>query len=126
MFKRVILPIICVIIVVGVIVIIKYEKIATNIGKFDTMKKTGFFETISVSTEKVKTASWSNSIKSIGDTQAIQGTTISPQVAGTISIIHFKSGQKVKKGDLIIELSHKELKAQLEGANAKLHLDQIN
>ena len=40
--------------------------------------------------------------------------------------IHFESGQNVKKGDFIIELNHDELTAQLEGANAKLHLDQLN
>ena len=126
MFKRIWLPIIGVVVFIGIISLIKYEEIAVKIGMFTTMKKEGFFESVSVSTAPVTTASWPDTISSIGDIEAIQGTTISPQVAGTISKIHFKSGQEVKKGDLIIELNHNELTAQLEGANAKLHLDQIN
>ena len=126
MFKRIWLPIIGVVVFIGIISLIKYEEIAVKIGMFTTMKKEGFFESVSVSTAPVTTASWPDTISSVGNIEAIQGTTISPQVAGTISKIHFKSGQEVKKGDLIIELNHNELTAQLEGANAKLHLDQIN
>ena len=126
MLKRIFLPIIGVIIFIAALAFIKYEEIATKIGIFTTMKKEGFFESVSVSTAPVTTASWPNTITSVGNLEAIQGTTISPQVAGTISKIHFESGQNVKKGDLIIELNHDELTAQLEGANAKLHLDQLN
>lgn len=126
MFRRIWLPIIGIVIFIGIISLVKYEEIATKIGIFNTMKKDGFFESASVSTAPVTTASWPDTISSIGNIEAIQGTTISPQVAGTVSKIYFKSGQNIKKGDLIIELNHDDLTAQLEGANAKLHLDQIN
>ena len=52
----------------------------------------------------------------IGTTQAFKSVTLSPSVTETITKIHFRDGQKVREGDVIVDLSSMEESAQLDGA----------
>lgn len=50
---------------------------------------------------------------------------VSPQVGGAITAIHVKDNQKVKKGDLLMELDSRPYEAEAEKAKAQLALTEL-
>ena len=80
---------------------------------------------VAVTSTVVKKSDWQQVINTIGEAQAIQSTQISSQSGGIVSEINFKSGQEVKKGDLLFKLDTSQLKANLEEALSKLKLAKI-
>jgi len=69
---------------------------------------------------------WENSVSAVGTLRASQGVMLSAEVSGTISEIHFESGQNVTKGDLLFELDTSAERAQLESAVASAELAEVN
>jgi len=126
MTKRFFLPIIIVLGIIMIIASIFTANLMKGLKELKYFKNTGFFQTMTVETTPLKKASWQQTIQTIGNLQAIQGTTISNQSPGVITKIYFKSGQIIKTGDLLLELDHADLSAQLSGAKATKHLDEIN
>ncbi|QIV95027.1 efflux RND transporter periplasmic adaptor subunit [Allofrancisella frigidaquae] len=80
---------------------------------------------VAVTSSVVEETQWKQIINTIGEAQAVQSTEISSQSGGIVSEIHFKSGQEVKKGDLLFKLDTSQLKANLEEALAKLKLAKL-
>ncbi|MED7788177.1 efflux RND transporter periplasmic adaptor subunit [Francisella sp. 19X1-34] len=80
---------------------------------------------VAVTSTVVEKTDWQQIINTIGEAQAIQSTQISSQSGGIVSEINFKSGQEVKKGDLLFKLDTSQLKANLEEALSKLKLAKI-
>ncbi|AJC48236.1 efflux RND transporter periplasmic adaptor subunit [Allofrancisella guangzhouensis] len=80
---------------------------------------------VAVTSSVVKKTQWKQIINTIGEAQAIQSTEISSQSGGIVNEIHFKSGQEVKKGDLLFKLDTSQLKANLEEALSKLKLAKL-
>lgn len=78
-----------------------------------------------VSVMMVKAHSWHPELSSVGTVQAKQGVTLSPQVAGVVTKIFFRSGQMVQKGQELIELDTDVLKAELAQAKAQAHLARL-
>lgn len=74
----------------------------------------------SVTAIEVKTEDWSPELSAIGFISPLQGVTLANEDAGVITLLNFKSGQKVTKGDVLIELDQKVEKANLESAEATL------
>ena len=94
-----------------------------------TMIKSGMAsyvpQPVSVTSSKVEKTDWKQIVNTIGEAQAIQSTQISSQSGGIVSEIHFKSGQDVKKGDLLFKLDTSQLKASLEASLSNLKLAKI-
>ena len=70
-----------------------------------------------------------------GKTQAVQNVSITSRISGELEKIHFKSGQKVKKGDLLFTidktfyqttLAQKEALLQKDIANLNLSIANLN
>jgi len=80
----------------------------------------------SVSSGVAAEMEWENSVSAVGTLRASQGVTLSAEVSGTISEIHFESGQNVQKGDLLFELDTSAERAQLESAVASAELAEVN
>ncbi len=78
-----------------------------------------------VSTALATETQWQQSIHAVGTVTPIEGIHIAPEVAGTISAIHFISGQQVKKGDILIELENSIEQATLENAQAQATLGKL-
>ena len=78
-----------------------------------------------ISSGKVIQRPWPQVINTVGEAQATQTTEISSQSAGIITDINFKSGQFVKKGDLLFKLDTTQLEASLAEAKAKLKLAKL-
>ncbi len=75
-------------------------------------------ETI-VTGEKVSEVFWEPQIPTVGTASAKQSVDIAPEVSGRVTKILFASGQKVKEGELLIQLNPDVLIAQLDSAKAK-------
>jgi len=78
-----------------------------------------------VSIVKVTEQQWANHLSAVGDIKPQLGIIVSNEIAGIVSSIHFKSGQRVKKGDLLLELNTDTDQALLNGLLASEHLAKI-
>jgi len=80
----------------------------------------------SVTSDVAEEMEWENLVSAVGTLRAFQGITVSSEVPGTLSAIHFASGQEVKKGQLLFELDTSAEQAQLESARASAELADVN
>ena len=78
-----------------------------------------------VSTMKAVEDEWQQQINAVGSLRAMSGADLSPQVAGTVSAIHFKSGTDVKAGTLLVELMAADDIAKLKSLQANAALAKI-
>ena len=73
-----------------------------------------------VTAVKIETKQWTPVIETTGSVRPNQGSMLSSQISGTVSKILVRSGQKVKKGDLLVELDSSVEKATLRASEAQL------
>ncbi len=69
---------------------------------------------------------WPNTLTAIGSIAAVQGITITPELAGTVKAIAFESGAVVAQGDLLVQLDTSAEEAQLRGVAAQQEWDALN
>jgi membrane fusion protein (multidrug efflux system) len=72
-----------------------------------------------VTTLVVKAQTWQPVLSAVGSLRAVNGVTVSTDLAGIVTEIKFESGAAVKKGDLLIKLDTQQEEAQLHAAEAK-------
>lgn len=116
------LSIFSVLIIIAVIGGIKYVQIGHMIESDESFSQ----PPQSVSVAIVEQQNWPNTLTAVGSLGAWQGITVSAEVDGRISAIHFESGQQVKAGDLLIEQVSGNEKAQLRAALSRLALAKSN
>ena len=75
-----------------------------------------------VTTLLVAAQTWQPVLSAIGSLKAVNGVTVSTDLAGIVSEIAFKSGAEVKKGHLLVKLDTEQEEAQLKSAEAKRDL----
>ncbi|MGB8166285.1 MAG: efflux RND transporter periplasmic adaptor subunit [Chthoniobacteraceae bacterium] len=75
-----------------------------------------------VTTVIVRAQTWQPVLNAVGSLKAVQGVTISTDLAGIVSEIAFESGTPVKKGALLVKLDTQQEEAQLRSAEARLEL----
>lgn len=63
-------------------------------------------------------------VKAIGNVEAYNTVSIKAQVNGQIARVHFREGQEVKKGDLLITIDPRPFETALKQAQANLLKDQ--
>ena len=78
-----------------------------------------------VSTMVAASSEWRSQVEAVGTVRAVNGANLSPQVAGTVSALHFESGADVNKGDLLLELESADDVAHLAALKATAALAQI-
>ena len=79
---------------------------------------------VPVTAQILETRRLDNKIKITGTVKAFESVALSSEVSGLISGIHFKEGQLVNKGDLLVNLKDDELKAQLQKFKALKKLNE--
>lgn len=79
-----------------------------------------------VTTEKVRSASWESRLTAVGSLEAVQGVTVESELTGKIVKIAFESGQKVEAGDLLVQQDTSTEEAQLRAAEAQVVLTKLN
>ena len=75
-----------------------------------------------VTTVTVKPQTWQPVLRAVGSLKAVNGVTVSTDLAGIVSDIAFESGKPVKMGDLLVKLDTQQEEAQLRSAEARLGL----
>lgn len=92
----------------------------------------GIFSTVSlyaldkpyVEIAKTKLIQWGNSIFAIGTVKSAKGIYVSSPISGIVKGIHFKSGQTVKKDDILLTLKNQDLQATLDQDKVKYNLSR--
>ena len=79
-----------------------------------------------VTTAVAKTERWQPVLSAVGSLKAVNGVTVSTDLAGIISQIAFLSGATVKKGDLLVKLDSLQEEAQLHSAEARRNLAKLS
>lgn len=79
-----------------------------------------------VEAEVVKAQRIAQEIIAVGSLRSNESVTLSAEIAGRITGIHFREGQPVAKGALLFELDDSIYRAELEQARASLTLSQRN
>jgi membrane fusion protein (multidrug efflux system) len=69
---------------------------------------------------------WPATLTAIGTVAAVQGVTVSADLAGVVERIAFDSGRTVRKGNILVQLDTRQEEAQLAGAEAQLQLARLN
>ena len=69
---------------------------------------------------------WQDTLTAVGSINAVQGVTVSPEIAGTVSEIAFESGAVVARGDLLVRLNTSLEEAQLRAVEAQVELARLN
>ncbi|MBV8641775.1 MAG: efflux RND transporter periplasmic adaptor subunit [Verrucomicrobia bacterium] len=93
----------------------------TQIQGFMQLAKSGAFEPppTAVTTEVAKQSAWRPTLEAVGSIAAVNGVTVSTDLAGIVREIAFESGNKVHAGDLIVRLDTTQEEAQLHQAEAQ-------
>ena len=94
---------------------------------FVNTKMTEFFDTMepppaTVTTASAEPAQWKPSIAAVGTLFAANGIDVAPEVPGKIEQIPFASGQRVKAGDVLMQLDTATDRAQLDVLRAQRDL----
>jgi len=80
----------------------------------------------SVSSAVAHVEQWQDTLDAIGSIAAVQGVTVTPEIAGTVSEITFQSGAAVARGDLLVRLDTSSEEAQLRAIEAQVELARLN
>ncbi len=75
-----------------------------------------------VTATKVGSQDWQPALAAVGSVVPVRGVDVTTEIAGLVREIHFKSGQDVKKGDVLVELNADSDKAQLAALEAAAEL----
>jgi membrane fusion protein, multidrug efflux system len=114
------------VVVVVVYVGLGYFKFTQFMG-FAQLAKSGAFAPppTAVTTTVAEKSQWQPTLETIGTVVAINGVTISTDLAGIVSKIAFESGSPVKAGELLVQLNTDQEQAQLSQAEAQRDWTQI-
>src|SRR5437870_1300057 len=75
-----------------------------------------------VTSATVKEEDWAPILSAVGSVSAVQGATLSTDLAGTVAEVKFESGAVAKKGDVLVRLDVSSEEGQLRTAEADLQL----
>ncbi|WP_413044177.1 efflux RND transporter periplasmic adaptor subunit [Pseudomonas sp. YJ42] len=120
MLRRMLLMLGAVIVVVLILAALKFNSIYSQIQQFNAPKPPIDVEVVESSRQP-----WQSRIPAIGTLTASQGIDLSVEIAGTISDVQFRSGEKVSKGQPIVLLDSEIEQASLAAAEADLHLAKV-
>lgn len=120
--KNILLTIVACVVVFLIIAGLKTGQIFAIMKKYEGFK----IPAESVTSAPAEGQSWVPELKSVGSTAAVQGVVVSTDLSGIVTKINFESGQKVKQGDLLVQLDVNEELAQLRSAEAQQKLAALN
>jgi membrane fusion protein, multidrug efflux system len=122
MLKKLIITVFSLLLLVGVLGGIK----GLQIGALIAAGESAVEPPEAVTTADVREETWAPTLNAIGSFAAVQGVTLSAEIAGTVNRIAFESGAEVKAGDVLVELDTSVEQAQLRSAKATADLAHLN
>jgi membrane fusion protein (multidrug efflux system) len=109
-----------VIAVVGILGFVKFRQVQAAMSQSWTPAPEA------VTTVVAEPSSWPATLSAIGTVAAVRGVTISADLPGLVSAIHFESGKRVAAGEVLVELDSRQEQAQLTAAEADRDLKNLN
>jgi membrane fusion protein, multidrug efflux system len=122
MKKRMALTVVAIAVFLTAIGAVKYGQIKKGIAQQKSFQP----PPEAVTTVVAKAEQWSSNLSAIGTVTAVQGVTVSADQPGIVDRIAFESGQKVRQGDLLVQLDVRQEKAQLAAAEAQLDWARVS
>ncbi|HVX56309.1 MAG TPA: hypothetical protein VHA37_01145, partial [Candidatus Saccharimonadales bacterium] len=122
MAKRMIIMLVVVLLLIGGIFGYRIHQFSEMGKAMAAMKQ----PPVAVSTANAKADEWQPTLRTTGSIAAVQGVTVSNELAGVIDQIGFKSGDTVQKGALLVKLNTDTEQAQLHSAQAGTELAKQN
>ena len=116
MTKRMFIMLGCVVLLIAALAFgksLRYKQLIANAPKPGAQ---------TVSAAKAEVLEWQPQISAVGTVTAFRGVDISSEVTGLVREVAFKSGQNVKRGDLLIQLNADSDIAQLHALEAAAEL----
>ncbi|MBF0563979.1 MAG: efflux RND transporter periplasmic adaptor subunit [Nitrospirae bacterium] len=77
---------------------------------------------VAVSTIKAEFHPWQPQLKAIGSLRAVRGVEVTSEITGLVRSLHFKSGEEVREGQLLVELNADSDVARLHSLEAAAEL----
>jgi membrane fusion protein (multidrug efflux system) len=81
---------------------------------------------VTVSTERAKKERWLPKLPAIGTFRAVQGVDVASEVGGIVREINFDSGERVRKGAVLVQLDDSVEQADLKSGDASLKKAQLD
>ncbi len=116
--KRMIIMLILAAVLLGGLFAVKGMMSAGMNQFFDNMPQPA----VAVTATEVLQRSWPQTLDAVGTLVAVNGTDVTTESPGVIRTIRFESGQRVKKGDLLLQLDATAESATLASMEAALKL----
>ncbi len=79
---------------------------------------------VTVSTTKAVVQPWQPELKAVGTLRAVRGVDVTTEISGLVRTLHFRSGDTVKAGQVLVELNADSDIAQLRASEAAAELAQ--
>lgn len=122
MFRRMILMLGVVVVVIGGLGFVKYRQIDAAVKNFKNFQP----PPTAITTVVARQEEWPSTLNAIGTVVAVQGVTVSADLPGIVQRITFESGKSVRQGDVLVELDTRQEHAQLVAAQADRDLARVN
>jgi membrane fusion protein (multidrug efflux system) len=122
MKKRIIITLIGLAVVIGILGGIKGLQIDRMIAQGSQMVP----PPEPVTTAVARTEAWESVLTSVGSLAAVQGVTVTAELAGKIVNIAFKPGTLARAGDLLVQQDTSSEEAQLRATEATVALAKLN
>lgn len=81
---------------------------------------------VSVEVAKVEVMAITDDTQSVGNLRSRQGVMVRPEVSGRVTQLNFRDGDRVRKGDLLVQLDDQLQAAQVKQAEAELSIARAN
>lgn len=120
--KKILLALVGLVVLIAVIAGIKVLQIRTMIDKGASFVP----PPTKVTAAEVRQDEWESVLKSVGSLVAVQGVTVSADLAGKVVEIKFQPGGRVAAGDILLQQETRTEEAQLPGAEAAVSLARSN
>ena len=123
--KKIILGMIVMLAAVGIVFggIFGYKALQAYMMKKAMAGKT--MPPVAVTTIRAAFETWQPGLKAVGSLRAVRGVDVTCEAAGLVRSIHFQPGQRVRQGELLVELNTDADIAQLRSLEAAASLAAI-
>ncbi|HEX8957941.1 MAG TPA: efflux RND transporter periplasmic adaptor subunit, partial [Burkholderiaceae bacterium] len=116
MTKRMIIMLLGVVVLVVLLGGLWYMNLMKMLG---SMPKPG---AQTITAMKVESLDWQPQLSAVGSIAPVRGVDVTTEIAGLVREVHFKSGEEVKKGQLLVQLNDDSEVAQLHSLQAAADL----
>jgi membrane fusion protein (multidrug efflux system) len=122
MMKRMLAMLAVMILLIGGLGFVKFRQIQMAIAQGASFQP----PPEAVTTLVAQQEQWPESLTAIGTLAAVQGVTVSADLAGTVDRIAFESGAFVQQGQVLVQLDTRQERAQLAAVEAQRDLARLN